>query len=238
MSIPSYVIVITIVILFALYLIYNQSKNEKISIKYNQRKIECPACPVYQHHPVQNEPMYRYQQNQPTVIINNESDTYADQIKKLDSYTMNDPLSYPQLRLPRDVLEKYNEYYDKNGIYPPFNQNTQSKLFDNPQMVGILIKLVDENEAFTDNVPNSVPLFRVKSSKNANRYFYYIIDQKYLSKIEQKIPLDSVKINGVKQTNGDFYGLPELYDDDILENIPIFPYTKFKVTMYKSYHFP
>ena len=151
---------------------------------------------------------------------------------------MYDPLTYPQLRLPREVLEKYNEYFQRNGVYPPFGEATQPFLFDSPVLVGVLIKKVDENEPFADNVPSSVPLFRVKSSKNVNRFFYYVIDQRYLSKIESKIPLDGVKINGIRIHHADQYGIPELYDEDVLEDIPIFPFTKFKVMLYKTYHFP
>ena len=171
------------------------------------------------------------------VMIDNDADPYSDPIKKQDLYGMYDPLTYPQLRLPRAVLEKYNEYNEKNGSYPPFGQGTQP-LFDNPILNGILIKQVDENEPFYDNVPSSVPLFKVKSSKNTNRFFYYILDQRYLSKLELKIPLDHIKINGVRYNNADFYGLPELYDGDCIENIPIYPDSKFKVTLYKTYPFP
>lgn len=171
------------------------------------------------------------------IVVDNDNDPFSDPIKKQDLYTMYDPLTYPQLRLPRDVLEKYNEFYDKNGVYPPFNQSTQS-LFDNPVLNGVLIKQVDENEPFQDNVPSSVPLFRVKSAKNSNRYFYYIIDQRYLSKIEPKIPLDHIKVNNIRYSNADFYGIPELFDGDIIENIPIYPGSKFKVTLYKTFHFP
>ncbi len=171
------------------------------------------------------------------INIDNDNDPYSDPIKKQDLYSMYDPLTYPQLRLPREVLEKYNEYYEKNGTHAPFYQATQP-LFDNPILNGVLIKQVDENEPFTDNIPFSVPLMRVKSSKNTNRFFYYIIDQRYLSKIEPKIPLDHVKINNIKYNNADFYGLPELYDGDIIENIPVYPNTKFKVKLYKTYNFP
>jgi hypothetical protein len=56
--------------------------------------------------------------------------------------------------------------------------------------------------------------------------------------IQPKIPLDNVKINGVRIRNADFYGLPEIFDNDILEDISIYPGGKFKVTLYKTYHFP
>jgi hypothetical protein len=171
------------------------------------------------------------------VTIEQNTDPYSDPIKKQDEYSMYDPLTYPQYRLPREVLEKYNEYYERNGVYPPFGQATQP-LFDNPTLNGILIKIVDENEPFTDNTPHSVPLFRVKSVKNTNRYFYYVLDQRYLSKVELKIPLDHVKVNGVRYHNADYYGLPELFDDDIIECIPIYPGVRFKVLLYKTYHFP
>lgn len=166
-----------------------------------------------------------------------DTDPYSDPIKKQDLYTMYDPLTYPQMRLPREVLEKYNEYRDRTGAYPAFNQATQP-MFDNPILNGILIKQVDEDEPFVDNTPSTVPLFRVKSAKNNNRYFYYILDQRYLSKLELKIPLDQVRINGQKQSGADFYGLPEIFDGDIIENIPIYPNEKFKVTLYKQYHWP
>lgn len=177
------------------------------------------------------------QPNITNVVIDNDLDPYSDPIKKQDLYTMYDPLTYPQLRLPREVLQKYNEYYERNGVYPPFNQTTQP-LFDNPILNGVLIKQCEENEPFYDNVPSSVPLFKVASAKNNNRYFYYIVDQRYMSKLELKIPLDHVKINGIRYNNADFYGLPEIFDGDIIDHVPIYPGTKFKVLLYKTYHFP
>lgn len=180
------------------------------------------------------------QQQQPTVTnvnIEQDTDPYSDPIKKQDLYSMYDPLTYPQFRLSRDILDKYNEYYEKTGTYPAFGQATQP-LFDNPILNGILIKHCDENDPFTDNTPSSVPLFRVSSAKNTNRYFYYVLDQRYLSKVELKIPLDNVKINGIKYNNATYYGLPEIFDDDIIDCIPIYPGVKFKVLLYKTYHFP
>lgn len=172
------------------------------------------------------------------VNIDTNEDPYSDAIKRQDTYSIYDPLTYPQLRLPREVLERYNEYYNLTGTYPPFNQATQPFLFDNPILNGVLIKQVEPNEPFNDNVPNSVPLFRVKSVKNSNRYFYYVIDQRYLSKIEPKIPLDHVKVNGVRYSNGDETGLPELFDGDIIDCISVYPGARFRLTLYKTFHFP
>jgi hypothetical protein len=206
----------------------------------NPNQLYSPSAP----YPSQNPPSpytTRAQPVQPSitnVVIDNNTDPYSDAIKKQDTYTMYDPLTYPQLRLPREVLERYNEFYEKNGTYPPFNQATQPFLFDNPILNGNLIKIVEENEPFNDNVPNAVPLFRVKSAKNANRYFYYVIDQRYFSQLEPKIPLDHVCINGKMYNNADFYGLPEIFDGDVIENIPIFPGARFRVSLYKTYHFP
>jgi len=157
---------------------------------------------------------------------------------------MYDPLTFPQLRLPREILDRYNEFYDRTGgangggSYPPFNQATQPQLFDNPVLNGFLVKLGENDEPFNENIPSAVPLMRVKSVKNANRYFYYILDQRYLSKLELKIPLDHVKVNGVRYSDPDFYGLPELFDGDVITDISIYPGAKFKTTLYKNYHFP
>jgi hypothetical protein len=180
----------------------------------------------------------RHPQPVANITIEGDTDPYSDAIKRQDLYTMYDPLTYPQLRLPREVLERYNEYYERTGSYPPFNAATQPQLFDNPILNGILMKEIDPHEPFDDKVPSTIPLFRVRSSKNTNRYFYYILDQRFLSKIELKIPLDTVKLNGVAYNNADFYGLPEIFDGDSVENISIYPATKFNVTLYKTYHFP
>lgn len=244
------IIIIIIVVVFAFYLIYsqtNQPKNNQIppiSHFSSQNTHSSESCSKCEHYKQALTNLNASLPSLPTstpqvtnVMIDHDTDPYSDPIKKQDLYSMYDPLTYPQLRLPREVLEKYNEYYDKNGVYPPFNQSTQP-LFDNPIINGYLIKQVDENEPFQDNVPSAIPLFRVKSAKNTNRFFYYIIDQRYLSKIELKIPLDHIKINGVRYNNADFYGLPELYDGDTIENIPIYPTAKFKVNIYKMYHFP
>lgn len=239
MTINNSTIVILIVVVFAFYLLYTQNKQPKyIAIpqnrSQNQQPLICPKCIQYKYQ------LDQFQQKQPQIAkitIDKNDDPYSDPIKKQDLYTMYDPLTYPQLRLPREVLEKYNEYYENNGSYPPFNKASQP-LFDNPILNGVLIKQVDENEPFNDNIPSSIPLFRIKSSKNTNRFFYYILDQRYPSKLELKIPLDHVKINGIRYNNADFYGLPEIYDGDIIENIPIYPGSKFKTYLYKVYHFP
>jgi hypothetical protein len=255
MAFNNSTLVIVIVVAFAFYLIYSQTSQQKVvvapqpvavqpnaqiqNVAGNQagQGLACPNCDQYKHK-LANIESHRPNPPQVTnVVIDQDNDPYSDPIKKQDLYSMYDPLTYPQLRLPREVLEKYNEYYERTGTYPPFGQATQP-MFDNPVLNGVLIKQVDENEPFSDNVPSSVPLFRVKSAKNTNRYFYYIVDQRYLSKIELKIPLDHVKINGVRYNNADFYGLPEIYDGDCIEGIPIYPTSKFIVKLYKTYHFP
>ena len=231
-------IIILLVIAFAAYLIYNQQSS---SFYQMPQKQSCPPC--HREHisdrPQPPQQMPPIQMNPPQVNISMDNqDPYSDAIKRQDLYTMYDPLTYPQMRLPREVLERYNEFYQKNGAYPPFNAATQPFLFDNPILNGYLTKIVEEGEAFDQNAPTSVPLFRVKSVKNANRYFYFILDQRYLSKVELKIPLDNIKINGQRYTNADYYGVPEIFDGDVIENINIFPGAKYKVTLYKTYNFP
>ena len=238
----------------------SQNMNQPMQIERFKQTDQVPVVQTspYAQQPIQmlqGQAMYpgqQYQANLPPVIqapqgpqvpqvtnvtIEQDQDPYSDAIKKQDLYSIYDPLTYPQYRLPREILEKYNEYYERNGSYPPFGQATQP-LFDNPTLNGLLIKIVDENEPFTDNVPNAVPLFRVRSSRNTNRYFYYVLDQRYLSKVELKIPLDNVKLNGVRYHNVDYNGLPEIFDDDIICDIPIYPCARFKVLLYKTYHFP
>lgn len=248
MTFNNSTIIIIIVVAFAFFLVWSQNNQQKYTpptptpqmaqfkprINQPQEPAHCPKCEIYRQQLSESQKMHPQITN---VVIDQEGDQYSDPIKKQDLYSMYDPLTYPQMRLPREVLDKYNDYYQKNGNYPPFNQATQP-LFDNPILNGILIKQVDENEPFGDNVPNSIPLFRVKSAKNTNRFFYYIVDQRYLSKIELKIPLDHVKVNGVRYNNADFYGIPELYDGDIIENIPTYPNNKFRISLYKQYHFP
>lgn len=247
MAFNSSAIIILIVVAFAFYLIYSQNSASKYypmpqlqpQISHfktqpsPQSPVTCEKCEMFK------QKMSEKQNSNPqinSILIENDTDPYSDPIKKQDLYGMYDHLTYPQMRLPREVLEKYNEYYEKNGSYPPFGQSTQP-LFDNPILNGFLIKQMDDNEPFSDNV-SPIPLFRVKSAKNTNRFFYYIIDRGSMSKLELKIPLDHIKINNIRYNNADFYGLPELYDGDIVENIPIYPGTKFKVTLYKTYHFP
>ena len=240
-------VIILIVVAFAFYLIYSQNSQPKIVNASQLPLTKSPPinnAPIYTNQPCQNCEFYKKKLSQShtknpsmTVTIENEHDKYADQIKKQDLHSMYDHLSYPLMRLPREVLEKYNEYYEKNGTQPPFNNPTRP-LFDNPILNGLLIKQIDDNEPFSDSVPTTIPLFRLKSAKNTNRFFYYIIDQRYMSKLELKIPLDHIKINGVRYNNADFYGLPELYDGDLIENISIYPNSKFKIILYKTYHFP
>jgi hypothetical protein len=170
------------------------------------------------------------------IIITKDDDPFSDPIKKQDAYHLYDPLTYPQQRLPRYILQQYMDFFEKNGKYPPFGYATQPYLFDNPTSVGYLTKIPVEGE--NDFIPVSIPLFMVRSSKNTNRYFYYILDQKPTVQISTKIPLDTVKVNGIKYSNADFYGIPELFDNDVIEDIPIYPGRKFTVKIYKTYFFP
>ena len=222
------VITIVMVTILVAYLLYNQQNNQMQINNYPQTRQQ-----RQQPHREQ-----QFQQQQPThITIDSPRDPYSDPIKSQDMYSMYDPLSYPQQRLPRDVLEKYNSYYDQTGSYPPFNQATQP-LFDNPILNGILIKHCDSEDPFHDQNPTTVPLFRVKSAKNTNRFFYYIVDQRYVGKMDLKVPLDFVKINDVSFSNSDFYGLPEIFDGDFITEIPIYPGSTYKVMLYKTFHFP
>lgn len=228
------IIIIIIIILFAFYLIYSQNSQQKYIKSFNKEK-EVNVQHNLEKENIQNNLEKNVQNN--LEKSNNLEGKYIDNIKEQDLNSLYDPLIYPQMRLSREVIEKYKEYFNKHGTYPQFNQLTQG-IVDNPILNGLLIKDIDENEPFIDNIPNSIPLFRIKSSKNSNRFFYYIVDQRYQSKLELKIPLDNVKINGVKYNNSDFYGLPELYDGDIIENIAIYPNSKFKIMLYRQYVFP
>lgn len=222
-------LIMIVVLGVAIYLIYSQ--NKKINPEYHQRQ------------PVR----YQQPQRQPQIIqppvtnitVKTDGDEYSDSIKRQDLYSMYDPLTYPQLRLSREVLEKYDEYYKRTGSYPPFNMATQPNLFDNPTLNGYLQKIRDGSDIFTDsNIPDTIPLFRIRSIKSSNRFFYYTMEQRYFSKLEMKIPIQKARINGNVYSNGDDYGIPELFDDDIIEDIPVYPGTRFKVVLYKNYHFP
>ncbi len=56
--------------------------------------------------------------------------------------------------------------------------------------------------------------------------------------ISHKILLEHIRLNDIRYNHADSYGLPEIYDGDIIENISIYPNAKFRVTLYKTYHFP
>ena len=249
------VIIIIIVVICVLFLIYSQTSQPKFDVQSltNSKKIfdaqhytnfdenntshphnkqTCHECEYYKSQ------YLKMKSDRESTQSSDPSDIYSDPIKNQDLHTLYDPLNYPRQRLPREILERYKEYYEKNGIYPPFNQETRP-LFDNPILAAYLVKIVEENEPnFGDNIPNTVPLFKVKSQQYNNKYFYYVIEQRHLSKIELKIPLDNVKIDGKRYENGEFYGLPEIGDDSIIENISIYPGAKFRIKLYKSFHFP
>ena len=236
MTVNNSTIIIIIIVAFVFFLIYTQNKQPKLNL--NQPCQNCHKPDQIYQEPFRSSQHTPRQQYPPiNIAIDNDNDPYSDPIKKQDLHTMQDPLTYPQLRLPRDILERYNKYYEENGQNPPINMFTQP-MFDNPIINGYLVKFSEEHDPIDNTVPTAIPLFRVKSAKNSNRFFYYIIDQRYLSKIELKIPLDRIKVNNIRHNNADFHGLPELYDGDIIENIPIFPNAKFRVNIYKTYHFP
>lgn len=236
-------IIITIVVLFAILLVYMQCKQPKIMPFTQQSQQSLQSLQSLQAHQLQQS-----QQSQQSPLSCPSCEllkkqlampalTDEDPIKRQDINSMYDPLTYPEMRLPREILDKYNEYYRQNGEYPPFNQATRM-LADNPIINGVLVKEIDANEPFADNVPATLPLFRMKSVKNTNRFFYYIIDQRQPNTMGLKITLDNVKVNNKRYPNSDYSGLPELYDGDIIENISIFPNSKFKAILYKQHHFP
>lgn len=105
----------------------------------------------------------------------------------------------------------------------------------NSVLVGLLMKQTDDHDPFPDNAPNLLPLFKIHSPKSRTRFFYHTIEQRYPSKLELKIPLDNAHINGKQFENSEYYGIPELYDGDTVENIPICPGVKFVVKLYKNY---
>lgn len=209
------------------FLVYSQSQSNKAGLAVLQQTEHmtqpCPTCSLG------GQGM--------NINIDTTNDPYSDAIKKQDYYAMNDPLTYPQLRLPREVLEKYQEYQDRTG--EPINFYQYHKpMFDNPILNGYMIKQADSTDPFADTSPITLPLFRVKNPKNTNRFFYYTIDQRNPTDLKLKIPLDGVKVNGKKYDNTEFYGLPELYDGDIIEDIVIFPNTKFSLMLYKTHTHP
>lgn len=207
------------------FLVYSQSQSSKAGLA------------VVQQHPIEHMTQQYPAGHAMNINIDTANDPYSDAIKKQDYYAMNDPLTYPQLRLPREVLEKYQEYQERTG--EPINFYQYHKpLFDNPILNGYMIKQSDANDPFTDTSPVTLPLFRMKNPKNTNRFFYYTIDQRNPTDLKLKIPLDGVKVNGKKYENSEFYGLPELYDGDIIEDIVIFPNTKFSLMLYKTHTHP
>lgn len=170
---------------------------------------------------------------QPHIVINKDK-PITDPIKDADLKTLYDPLTYPHQRLPREIMMQYEEYYKKTGQKVPFHESTR-KLLDTPTLNGLLIRKLPEGETCCYDIPSAVPLFRVRSLQNHNRFFYYIIDLRYPSKIEIKVPLDNIKINGCYYDNADIYGVPELFDNDEIECISIYPNILFRVSLYKPY---
>lgn len=235
------IVVIGIVVVIAVYLIYSYNNSNKNKIlftnnnKNNETNLLEKMSEMQKHRDEQL--MEAILSSRAPSLQSGQGDQFMDPIKRQDVETSHDYFSYPQLRLPREVLKKYDEYYEKNGTYPDIGQMTQP-IFDSPILNGMLIKELDETDVFDNNAPMTIPLFRVKSVKNANRFFYYTIDQRYQGQLQLKVPLDKIKVNGKRYDNSDFYGIPELYDGDIIENIPIFQNSVFKVYLYKTHHFP
>lgn len=231
MSIPTPVVALIILaVLVVVYIVYSK-KTSKYSI------------PNYQHAPIREitPPVQESMTEVHTCVEcarrREESpvEQFSDAIKRQDEISMVDPLIYPQTRLPRDVLEQYREFYNRQGVLPPFNQATQPYLFDNPIMNGFLMKATDEN--IKDGNPQSVPLFRLKSTRNNNRYFYYTMDQRQHG-IPVKIPLDNICVNGRHTHGSEDYGIDELFTDDEITNIDIFPGSTYYVKIYKGSAFP
>jgi hypothetical protein len=260
MNVNTSVVIILIVALFAFFLIWSWMNSRKNTVSvtsaqpvnlgtpapipYGAPRIEGAEFqpqgpPVW---PDQIPPKYHTAREQPTPSVTQiniegpNSDPYSDPIKKQDLYTMYDPLTYPQARLPREILEKYDEYYKKHGVYPNFGEHTKP-LFDNATQCGVLVQYSDEEDIYNNSIA-SIPLFRLKNVKNNDRYYYYILDQRGSGKLEPKIPLDELKINDRTHKDGKTRGLPEITDGDIIKGIPIHPSQKFKAVIYAMQHFP
>src|ERR1700747_2467223 len=190
----STVVVIAIIIISIILIWVSQGSP---NIKYVQQQSSCPPCakPQVQYVPVPT------QQGPINVNLNNE-DPFSDAIKRQDEYMLNDPLSYPNKRLDRATLQAYQDYYNKNGVNPPFNYHTQPWLLDNPIVIGYLSKM-DQSPYEMDDVPASIPLMMLKSPKSNIRFFYYIVDQRHRGDIPVKVPFDDVTINGTRYRNAD-----------------------------------
>jgi len=247
MSVNGNIIVIAIVIIIVLGLVWYQLDQQKKGVPLPQAErrdhihqrhgddTECAQCSASKQYVSDLEA--RVQALQSYAMADRNQDAPLDPIKRHDLQDMSDPLSYPQLRLPREVLEKYQEYYEQTGSHPPFGDPSRP-LFETPVVNGFLIRMTDPDEAFVPDAPSTIYLYRQKSAKNNNRFFYYVIDNRQHNHTGVKIPLDDTKINGVLQKNSGQYGLPEIYHGDIIERIPGFEGVKFKVHLYRTNHFP
>jgi hypothetical protein len=252
MTVNGNIIIISIVVIIVIGLVWYQINQQKHGVAlpglrkedkiqkhhYHDTDTDCPHCSASRQYVADLEA--RVQNLQSYGAGDQMSDRFtgpSDPIKSQDLKEMQDPLSFPQLRLPREVLEKYQEYYEQTGSYPPFGVATRP-LFETPLVNGFLIRLTDPDEAFVPDAPSTIYLYRQKSAKNNNRFFYYVIDNRQHNQTGVKIPLEDTKINGVIQKNSAQYGLPEIYHGDIIERIPGFEGVKFKVHLYRTNHFP
>jgi len=288
---PTTIIIIIVVLLLVFYFLFYPSVKESFSGAPNnssdmdtQKLLQQQAMLIQQlqmqqqlgpgmgQQPMMSPMMPGQDMTQPINInvATGEDDPFADSIKKTDLYTIYDPLTFPQQRMSREVLDMYKAYYEKNGVYPPFNLATRGYLFDNPIQVGYLVRTdhgrdqdgfdgspdrrgrSGEREADCDGergcrrdnnvvfqeAPYNMPLFRVKSAKNNNRYYYYTIEQKYFGKFQTKIPFVKVVLNGKYYNNADEYGIDEVFDHDTMEIKNIYPGIIYRATIYRQNHFP
>src|SRR5690606_17011567 len=128
MAFPISAIFIIGILGFSAYLIYSQNQTAQITkeqFKQAAAQPQQPATPAVcarcaQGAAIQQVPQMMPQFGVPQLppvqlppIMNNvtvqqDDDRYADAIKKQDAYMMFDFLTYPQLRLDRSIIDRYN----------------------------------------------------------------------------------------------------------------------------------
>lgn len=237
------IIIILVVVGVIILLVYSQTKNDDGSKS-------CPPCPKQSCPKYGRDPNYIQVAAPPiNVTVNPNLDPMGDPIKMQDDQFVRDNLIYPMKRPNREVLEQIARYMGESGYayptagyptgkptgYPPWHNLTQPGFIDNPKMVGYLTKM---DLTPYEDTQQSIPLFEMKSPRNANRYFYYIVDQKNRGDIGVKVVFENITVNGRSTRNADENGIDEIQNGDIIEGVQIYPGVKFKANIYRSSIFP
>lgn len=167
--------------------------------------------------------------------ITNHSPNLMDPTLSMASNDSSYPLSTIEPVIGNENLLNYRTYSSHVSATNNTNQSpylpvqTTSNHLPDLILHGVLIT---QNNTPNETVSHTLPLFKTKLPDQNNSHTYYVIDKENSA---THVILNHLKINNVPYDSQIDRHLPVIRNNDMIEDIPDYPNTKFKVMLYKTY---